>query len=47
MSNGDAGDWVDSNKRTVVFASVIVGTFHQHALHIHVAQLQIRADRRM
>ena len=44
---GETGNGVQSDKRAVVFHSVIIGTFQQNALRKQVAHFQVRAHRRM
>ena len=44
---GETGNGVQSDKRAVVFHSVVIGTFQQNTLRKQVAHLQVRAHRRM
>ena len=47
VAYADTGYRVQPDERTVVFAPVIVGAFHQGALRKEVAHLQVGADRCM
>ena len=47
MIDTDACYRIEGNKRTVVFASVIVGTLHECALREEIAYLEIGAYRSM
>ena len=47
MVDADAGNGVQSDKGTVIFASVIVGAFHQCTLWEDVAYFQVSAYRSM
>ena len=45
--HGETGNGVQSDKRAVVFHSVVIGTFQQNTLRKQVAHLQVRAHGRM
>ena len=47
MVDSDAGYRIQSDERTVVLTSMIVGTFHQRTLWENVAYFQISTDRCM
>ena len=47
MVYGETGNGAQSDKRAVVFHSVVIGTFQQNTLRKQVAHLQVRAHRRM
>ena len=47
MIKTDAGYGVQCNERTAVVVAVVIRAFHERALWIEVANLEIGADRRI